>query len=52
MAADSGNLSGKRIISIGGSSNGADTALVLTPACQSDFFDIKIHEIICKPGLY
>ena len=52
MAADSGNLSGKRIISIGGSSHGADTALVLTPACQSNFFDIKIHEIICKPGLY
>jgi hypothetical protein len=52
MAADSGNLSGRRIISIGGSSKGADTALVLTPACQSNFFDIKIHEVICKPGLY
>ncbi len=52
MAADSGNLSGKRIIAVGGSSYGADTALVLTPACQSDFFDMKIHEIICKPRLY
>ena len=52
MAADSGNLSGKRMVSIGGTHEGADTALVLTPACQSNFFDIKIHEIICKPDLY
>jgi hypothetical protein len=51
MAADSGALTGRGIISIGGSTRGADTALVLTPACQSDFFDIKIHEIICKPNL-
>ena len=52
MAADSGNLSGKRIVSVGGTHKGADTALVLTPACQSDFFNIKIHEIICKPDIY
>ena len=52
MAADSGNLSGGRIISCGGTHKGIDTALVLTPACQSDFFNIKIHEIICKPDLY
>jgi len=52
MAADSGNLSGHRIVSVGGTHNGADTALVLTPACQSNFFDIKIHEIVCKPDLY
>jgi uncharacterized protein len=52
MAADAGELRGKRIIAIGGSSAGADTALVLTPAYQSVFFDLKIHEIICKPNLY
>ncbi|MDD2390727.1 MAG: hypothetical protein PHP23_13465, partial [Desulfobacterales bacterium] len=49
MAADAGALSGKNIIAIGGTSGGVDTALVLTPAHQSNFFDMKIHEIICKP---
>lgn len=49
MAADAGVLSGKDIIAIGGSSRGADTALVLKPVNQSDFFDLRIREIICKP---
>ena len=49
MAADAGGLTGKDIISIGGSSRGADAALVLKPANQSHFFDIRIREIICKP---
>jgi hypothetical protein len=52
MAVDSGSLSGERMISVGGSSKGCDTALVLTPVCQSDFFDMKVHEIICKPNRY
>ncbi len=50
MAADAGTLSGKDIISIGGTGKGADTALVLKPAGQSDIFDMKIREIICKPA--
>ncbi|MBW1650718.1 MAG: hypothetical protein JRJ44_08615 [Deltaproteobacteria bacterium] len=50
MAADAGTLSGKDIVSIGGTGRGADAALVLKPASQSDFFDIKIREIICKPS--
>ena len=49
MAADAGALSGEDIIAIGGSSKGADTALVLCPANQSDLFDLKIRETICKP---
>ncbi len=49
MAADSGALSGKDIVSVGGTANGADSALVLKPAGQSDFFDLKIREIVCKP---
>jgi len=49
MAADAGTLSGRDIISVGGTARGADTALVLKPACQSDLFDIRIREIICKP---
>jgi hypothetical protein len=49
MAADAGALSGNDIISIGGTGRGADAALVIKPANQSDFFDIRIREIICKP---
>lgn len=52
MASDAGALSGKPVVSLGGSGKGADTALVLTPACQSQFLDLQIHEIICKPSLY
>lgn len=49
MAADSGNLTGNDIVSIGGSGRGADTALILKPANQSDLFDTRIREIVCKP---
>ncbi|MEW5735134.1 MAG: pyruvate kinase alpha/beta domain-containing protein [Thermodesulfobacteriota bacterium] len=49
MAADSGALSGADIISIGGTARGADCALVLKPANQSDVLDLKVREIICKP---
>jgi hypothetical protein len=49
MAADAGALSGGDIISIGGSGRGADTALVLKPAHQNNFFELRIREIICKP---
>ena len=52
MAADSGLISlDEDVISIGGSGGGADTALVLRAANVQDFFDIKVHEIICKPWL-
>jgi len=49
MAADAGTLSGKDIVAIGGSSKGADTALVIKPANQSNLFDLRVREIICKP---
>ena len=49
MAADTGELTGKPVICIGGSGTGADTAIVLTPVHQKDFLNMKIHEIICKP---
>jgi hypothetical protein len=49
MAADAGALSGDDIIAIGGSGSGADAALVLKPAHQNNFFDLRIREIICKP---
>lgn len=49
MAADAGTLSGADIVSIGGSGGGADAALILKPAHQNNFFDLRIREIICKP---
>jgi hypothetical protein len=49
MAADGGLLSGHEIISIGGTGRGADTAWVLTPGNQNQFFDLKMKELICKP---
>ena len=52
MAADAGALTGKDIIAIGGSSKGADTALVVKPANQSNLFDLRIREIICKPRIF
>lgn len=52
MAADAGLVSTKEeAIAIGGSDSGADTAIVLTPTNAQDFFDLQIHEIICKPRL-
>ncbi len=49
MAADAGALTGKDIVSLGGTAKGVDSAIILKPACQSDVFDIKIREIVCKP---
>jgi len=51
MALDAGLIPyGERIISIGGTKNGLDTSLIITPQHASNFFETKIHEIICKPG--
>jgi hypothetical protein len=52
MAADAGMLSGNDVISIGGTARGADAALVLKPANQSDLFDMRIREILCKPNMF
>jgi hypothetical protein len=49
MAADAGLLSGADIIAVGGTGRGADAAVVLKPANQSDMFDIRVREVICKP---
>jgi len=51
MAADAGALTGKDVISVGGTAKGADAAIVLKPAGQSNFFDMHIKEIICKPSV-
>jgi len=53
MAADAGLIRvGEPTISIGGTGRGADTAIVLKPANTQDFFDVRIMEVLCKPGFY
>lgn len=50
MALDAGLIPhGQEIVSIGGTGEGADSALVVVPAHSNQFFDTKIKEIICKP---
>lgn len=50
MAADAGLIeTGKEIIAIGGSGQGADTAIVLKASNTHNFFDTSILEIVCKP---
>ena len=52
MAADAGVVrTDEEVIAIAGTGRGADTAVVLLPACSHNFFDLKIKEIICKPRL-
>ncbi len=54
QAADAGLVrSGEPVISIAGTGSvrGADTAVVLTPVNSNRFFEMKVHEIICKPRL-
>lgn len=50
MAADAGLVPvGRPVLSVGGTGEGADTALVLLPANTHTFFDLKVREILCKP---
>ncbi len=49
-AADSGLVrTDEAVISIGGTDGGADTAIVCNPINATDFWDLKIGEILCKP---
>ncbi len=50
MAADAGLIPiSKDVIAIAGTGRGADTACVVKPAHSTNFFDLFIKEIICKP---
>lgn len=50
MAADAGLLDmTQEVITLAGSSEGCDTALVVTPAYSSKFFDLRVREILAKP---
>jgi len=53
MAADAGLVPvGEPVLSVGGTGEGADTAVVLLPANTHTFFDVKVREIICKPAAW
>ena len=53
MAMDCGAVEyGKPVVAVAGTGRGADTAVILTPAYTADFLSTKIHELLCKPGLY
>jgi hypothetical protein len=53
MAADAGLIRvGEPAIAIAGTGRGADTAVVLLPANAQAFFDLRIMEVLCKPGFY
>ena len=50
MVADAGLISvEKEVISIGGTGDGADTAIVVKPAYPRKFLELKIKEILAKP---
>jgi len=50
MAADAGLVfPEEEVIAVGGTDRGADTAIVLKPAYSTNFFDLKIREIIAMP---
>ena len=49
MAADAGVIKMDKLIAIGGTGRGADTAWVIQPAHSHAFFDMRMKELICKP---
>jgi len=52
MAADAGLVSTREsCLSIGGTAQGVDTAIILQPSHAQNFFDTRIIEILAKPRL-
>jgi len=50
MALDAGLIPyGEDVVSIGGSAQGADAALIIRPAHSNKFFQTEVREIICMP---
>jgi Uncharacterized conserved protein len=50
MALDAGLIPhGEKVIVVGGSGSGADTAVIITPAHAKKVLKTRIHEILCKP---
>jgi hypothetical protein len=52
MAAEAGVIdTDHEVISIGGTHQGVDTALVVKPSYARNFYDFEIREIIAKPRI-
>ena len=52
MAADAGLLDMEQeVISLGGSGDGADTAIVCQPAYPRTFHALEIREVLAKPRI-
>jgi uncharacterized protein len=50
MAAEAGHiLPGHDVVVLGGSGEGADTAVLMRPAHAANIFSLKIKEILCMP---
>ena len=50
MAAEAGHISpAEDVVVLGGSGEGADTAVLMTPAYAASMFSLKIKEILCMP---
>lgn len=50
MAADAGLVpADEKVIAIGGTGHGADTAAVIMAANAQDYFEMRVCEILCKP---
>ena len=49
MACDAGLIPPQDVITVAGTSRGADTALVITANSSNRFFDIRVREILAKP---
>ena len=50
MAADAGALDmSQEVVSVAGTSNGADTAIVCKPAYPRKFLDFEVREVLAKP---
>lgn len=53
MAADAGLLeTGQPCLAMGGTEKGVDTAILLKPVNAQNFFDLRVMEILAKPGFY
>jgi len=53
MAADAGLIqTGQPCLAMGGTEKGVDTAILLKPVNAQNFFDLRILEILAKPGFY
>ncbi|MBU2600313.1 hypothetical protein KJ849_07040 [bacterium] len=50
MAADSGLIPFDKVIAVGGTSKGADTAVIIKANSSNKFFELKICKILAKPS--